>query len=91
MKKNDCLIDPVELGVKMADLERDIRELRSWQKKNWRFTKSIHSKVKIMSITLRRHRLVFGSIWGFVCLTSLLVWELSKEWIKMKFNLLIGG
>ena len=91
MKENNCPIDPVELGIKMAELDRDIKELRSWQKKNWKFTKSIHSKVKIMSITLRRHRLVFGSIWAFVCFSSVLAWELSKDWIRIKFKLMIGG
>ena len=90
-KNKTCSVDPVELGIKMAELARDIKELRSWQKKNWRFTKSIHNKVKIMSITLRRHRLVFGGIWVFVCFSSMLGWELSKDWIKLKIKLLIGG
>ncbi len=86
-----CPMDPVELGIKMAELDRDIKELRSWQKKNWIFTKSIHKKVKVMSITLRRHRVVFAGTWGFVCFSSLLAWELTKDWIKIKFKLMIGG
>ena len=88
---NTCPVDPVELGIKMAALDREMKELRGWSKKNWQYTKKIHRMVKVMSITLRRHRLVFGGIWGFVCLSSILLWELASEWIKIKFKLLLGG
>lgn len=94
----DCKIDPVILGIKMAELDRDLEELRKgqrelakWQKKNWNYTKSIHKKVKVMSLVLRRHRLVFAGIWGFASLSALLLWELAKDWIKMKFHLIVGG
>lgn len=91
MIKEDGSIDPVKLGIKMAELDRELKEMRKWSKKNWQYTKKIHNMVKVMSITLRRHRLVFGSIWAFVCLSSLLAWELAKDWIKLKFKLMIGG
>lgn len=98
----ECKIDPVVLGIKMAELDRDIAELRKetdkgisdirrWQKKNWNYTKAIHKKVKVMSLVLRRHRLVFAGVWGFITLSALLLWELAKDWIKMKFHLIIGG
>ena len=86
-----CPIDPVKLGIQLAEIDRDVKEMRLWQKKNWRFTKAIHKKVKVMSITLRWHRVVFAGIWGFVSISSLLIWELSKDWIKVKIKLLIGG
>ena len=94
----ECKIDPVVLGIKMAELERDLLELRKgqselskWQRRNWNYTKSMHKKVKIMSLVLRRHRLVFAGVWGFISLSALLLWELSKDWIKMKISLIIGG
>ena len=91
MIKEDGTIDPVKLGIKMAELDREVCEMKRWSKRNWQYTKKIHKMVKVMSITLRRHRLVFGGIWGFVCLSSLLLWELAKDWIKLKFKLMIGG
>lgn len=94
----DCPIDPVVLGIKMAELDRDISDLREglgearkWQKKNWNYTKSMHKKVKVMSLVLRRHRLVFAGIWGFVSLAALLIWELTKDWLSMKIKLIFGG
>ena len=98
----DCKIDPVILGIKMTELDRDISELRKemdrgmtdlkkWQKKNWGYTKSIHKKVKVMSLVLRRHRLVFAGVWGFITLSALLFFELAKDWVKMKFQLIFGG
>ena len=87
----DGSIDPVELGIRMAALDRDMSELKKWQRKNWSYTKSMHKKIKVMSLTLRRHRLVFGGIWSFVYLSSLLAWELSKDWIRIKFQLIMGG
>lgn len=86
-----CPIDPVQLGKDMASLEKDMKELQRWQKKNWNYTRVIHKKVKIMSIVLRRHRLVFSGIASFASLSVLLAWELGKDWIKIKWKMFIGG
>lgn len=90
-KVAECPIDPVQLGKDLASLEKDMKELQKWQKKNWIFTKATHKKVRIMSVTVRRHRLVFGGIASFVTISLILAWELAKDWIKLKWRLFIGG
>lgn len=90
-KVAECPIDPVQLGKDLASLEKDMKELQKWQKKNWIFTKATYRKVRMMSVTVRRHRLVFAEIASFVSLSLLLAWELAKDWIKLKMELFLGG
>lgn len=87
----ECPIDPLQLGKNLASLEKDMAELQKWSKLNWKFTKSMHRKIKIIAITHRRQRLVFGGIATFFSFSMLLLWELAKDWIKMKWKLFIGG
>ena len=87
----ECPIDPVQLGKDLAGLEKDMAELQNWSKLNWAFTKKTYKKVRVMSFTLRRHRLVFAGVTSFMSLSIILMWELCKDWIKFKFKMITGG
>ena len=89
--KKECFIDPIQLGKDLASLEKDMAELQKWSKLNWAFTKKTYRKVRVMSFTLRRHRLVFAGIASFTTFSLLLTWELAKDWIKFKWKIFIGG